>query len=655
MEKFCIVFVLLFLTVASTAQNQAADDARAAFRKGNYNRAIMLYAAAIERTEDAKALRLFIREQEDARICLEAIRQANEYFAQGNYREALTFYSEVADLNESDAFATQRLRECRNSLYTNTQASNQRRNAAALQKKAFKSGDINDFRTFLTKHPNHKDAALFHAYVALKDTNKGIALPEHAVDYIRLGDLFKQHKSYSEAYDMYDYAATFAKPEALYKKFATYKDTLGISATACLALAQAGGYPAAEPRLKNITQGKWYYNEAAADTLNNYLARYQTNLKAFVVVYLNRENYPLQHLNLAHYAAQHLRSVPADTYSHYVLYQFGKIAEELHLQPERVMRMAAAQGNVEAVKWIVNKYPNTVDTKGAAWRKYLAIADHTKKNENFINYAKVLKGYTISAREWNAIRDLAFIDRHERLMASTFGCLDKNDYKVFKNLLKHYKGQKWDKDVINNICNHIYSYAPSKYAKKIKKQLGKLSTSNFLYNKTKSDTYKLIQLGALPYYHYHAQAIFKIPNAWNRYTFSKGQTKLQETFSPERSASDIAFLEYLRSCGGELKLKTSKTAISKNGNTYFTIKLVEDNKISIGVWGRTGNGSTFSNYILPMTYVNGKATATKSDLNRCRYMSFVANFHIEDNKLKYTISYNTAAYASYYVSGSVDI
>ncbi len=107
-----IVFALL-CSLALFAQNQAADSARAAFRKGNYSRAIILYETAIKQTQDAKALRFLSREQENARECLQAKKKGDDAYSKGDYEVALRHYNGVADLNDSDTYVAQRIHTCR--------------------------------------------------------------------------------------------------------------------------------------------------------------------------------------------------------------------------------------------------------------------------------------------------------------------------------------------------------------------------------------------------------------------------------------------------------------------------------------------------------------------------------------------------------------
>ncbi len=117
---------------------------------------------------------------------------------------------------------------------------------------------------------------------------------------------------------------------------------------------------------------------------------------------------------------------------------------------------------------------------------------------------------------------------------------------------------------------------------------------------------------------------------------------------------DAALFDYLNKAG-ELRIVGSGTGISKDGKTSIVIQAAGKGKIKATVYGKTGNGVTFSNTPLIMTLKNGHTSAAYADLRRSRYINFNVSVDLSGNALSVRVSYQTASYSRYSVSSVVPL
>lgn len=660
MKKLISILALIVATIANLQAQEV--PAKAAFVAGDYTAAIKLYQAAIATASSSTQEASLSQAMKNAQVCLDLLQRANNAYNRGEYSKAKSLYQKILNYNSSDKYAEQRVSSCSKQILI---AANKRKQQSDCQK-ALKDGRVDALKTYITSYPNSEQSKLFE-YILYK--NDSLPNEKEIATYIKIGDLFSVAKNKSSAQLWYDKAASLGNAEALYKKALTYDDLTSQQVRSLLALSYAGGYKEALDKLNEYPKDKWHYDESAAKQLYNNLCKYKTDLYAIVYVYENKEYYNLNKLNLDYYIRYHpfLKDVKGVSYNNNLIYQFAKILEGIKVNPKMVMEVAAMKGNVDAVEWLFNNSVSLTASERLAYKCYLDTYNSNDQADYYEAYVKYLKDQDMTLEDWGNMGQLSIIDRHELLLSRSFDTRytsDKYCFKSIKLLINRYNSQPWDSNVISEMKRLSYKYVP-KRAKKIVKILSKLSLKEGVYNKTASPTYNFVKLGYCNNRHKYTQQVTKEKLWGDSATTARatsnmkiaqsgansGSTKYSSsssTTSASNQSNDQKIIDCIRSrFGGQLIIKSSGTAISKDGETTFHISVIGDRTLGITVSGETGHAVSFSNRMLALTLKNGNLSASSNDLRSCRYISFFGSLELSEKGLECFVSYTTAAYASF--------
>lgn len=642
------IFLLLafVITAVSAAQAQKAP-AKAAFMAGDYATAMKLYQAALATAGNSSEQADLSVEMRNARICADLLQRANRLYVNGQYKEAKKSYQEILSYNGSDKFAAQRVEAC-----------NRQINQIAIRQQdkgkfnaALKKGSAEALKAYIASSTNNKNAAIAKDILARYDS--AVNEKDNAV-YMEYGDLFSAAGNRAVARNWYDRAASFGNAEALYKKAMTYDDLTSDEAVSLFALAYAGGYEKAYVQISNSQEYKKVGPEVF-ERLYNGLCKYKTDIQAFVYVFENQIYYNLDSLNLKHHAQNHLTQFNPHN-SHYddnMIYQLGMTLESMNINPQLLMEFAASQGNINAVEWMCNHSTSMSPEESKAYKLYMeSISFNEYKKEGFDAYIKYLKGEKLTRHDWWEI-NLSYytfaLERHEQLLAKSFGYNNKTGYKYLKNYIKAHKNEVWDSNVIAYITQNIAEYSP-KYAKKIIKQLSKLNTKSGIYDKKNNATYKLVAAGYYDNQHKYVPQIEKETKWIYRLSGSYTLDSNVITSSDLMTRKDHEVMNFIYSHGGRLVLSGTGTGISKDGSTMIVISAKGNNRIVVSVSGVTGRGVEFTNRPLTLYCNNGSFSAKSAELRYARYSSFSVSMSMNNGSLMCYVSYVTASYARYSIS-----
>lgn len=659
MKRLLLLVIALMGIIRIYAQTDSERFARQAFISGNYGDAVELYKAAIVLTSDTDKIKSLTSALSIAQKCQNLLKVGQQQFAAKKYESAQKTYEEILEYNSNDNFARSRIAALKKQIALAAY----RRDIENAYNSAMASASIDGLENFLKKYPSHEKAELIKDLVGFLKKKSPMPDDSEIPFYLSAGQELQSCNNITLARKLFDMAASLGNAEGLYRKASTIEDWTSEEARSLFVMAYTGGYSKADE-----IADKFIWVQGTAQERYRYLCNYRTDLQSLVYLYENKANYYLDNLHLEYYIVHHpiLQGRDNKHYDDNLIFQFAKIAESIGAHPQKAMELAASKGNVDAVKWLYDATSASMsDEEERAYEQYFENYNKTSCYHDYINY---LKGEKLTSSDWDSVNSYTD-DRHEKLLSYAFGAgYSKYDFKYFKWLLHSHS--VWDKDIIDRIRKEAAYYAP-KYSKRIIRQVSKVITSQGLYDITAGPTYKLVQSGYLnsphryvPQIGKHAPMISLKPSA-TKSTDTAKDTKPSQTVSQKQAVStkqtttkseesiDEKIIKYIRQNGGILTFASSGTAISKDGSTTFTVRVVDNSHISIKVTGTTGNKVSFSNSDLKMTLKDGYATATSSDLKTCRYSSFRASFSISGNELKFCASYTTASYASFSIEKTI--
>lgn len=577
MKHILTIITAVFLIVGNTyAQNRNLEAARIEFRKGNYQDAVGLYNGAIATVSNQKDKDNIIQEREKSSRCWRLLDEAERYFTVKNYDFAIKFYTQVCSINAYDDYAKKQIRKCRQIM----QSIAHTKNRDDKYIKALQKGDAESIKAFLKLYPNDKETGLLTFIISdtqhIIDSLTNIAKTRQSnsasqndlnkefnilliQNCIAAGDAFYGAENIQSAQDYYDIAASYGNAEAIYKKALCYENS-SEQYRNLIGLAAAGKYPAAERELQILIHNSpsLKYDGIVAKRMYEHLTTYTSDVKSAMYIYENLECIPIDALNISYYIGtnkrvlQHLQNrINEDN----LLYQAGIILLKIQQDPTSVMQAAASKGNINAIKWLADKYNDA---------EYKRCYEYFLKKDDFTAYIKYLKGNTITSKDWHSIytsRYKASLDRHEILLAlvKSNAFADKYFFKILKNHLSLYSKSYWDTDVIKDIRTTAYAIN-SKRAPKILKLISKLKVKSDLYDIKNTPMYKLANMGCYDNQHEYVQPIIK-EYIWSK-TLSSAKHGYNSNSNPNNSTSTAS--------------KNSYSASSKSAITEDPIKALLD-------------------------------------------------------------------------------
>lgn len=649
MKRLLLLVIALLGIIRIYAQTDSERFARQAFISGNYGDAIELYKAAIVLTNDTDKTKSLTSALYIAQKCQNLLKVGQQQFAAKKYESAKKTYEEILEYNSNDNFARSRIAALKKQI----SLAAYRRDIEKAYNSAMASASIDELEDLLKKYPSHEKAELIKDLVGFLKKKSPMPDDSEIPFYLSAGQELQRCNNITFARKLFDLAASLGNAEGLYRKASTIEDWTSEEARSLFVMAYTGGYSKADE-----IADKFIWVQDTAQERYRHLCNYRTDLQSLIYLHENKKNYFLDNLDLEYYIVHHpiLHGRNSKHYDDNLIFQFAKIAKSIGANTQKAMALAASKGNVDAVKWLYDAtYASMSDEEERAYERYFE--NYNNKISGYHDYILYLKGGKLTSSDWHFVNNYTD-DRHEKLLSYAFGAgYSKSDFKYFKWLLHSHS--VWDKDIIDRIRKEAAYYTP-KYSKRIIRQVSKVITSQGLYDITAGPTYKLVQSGYLnsphryvPQIEKQAPPMISLKPSATKSTDTAKDTKPSQTVSQKQTTTkseesiDEKIIKYIRQNGGILSFTSSGTAISKDGSTTFTVRVVDNSHISIAVTGTTGNKVSFSNSALRMTLKDGYATATNSDLKTCRYSSFRASFNISGNELKFCASYTTASYASF--------
>lgn len=514
-KKLLLILGLVVFSIMSYAQS-AVQQADHAFVNGNYSDAVQLYEMiASTATNESERVKLY----DKAKKCRDIITlytQADKAYNRGDYANAKKLYQAILKQNSSDDLANKRLAECNNQI---THASNSRQQKIDYTA-ALSDGATSTLMSYIKKYHGSSESELFSFIIdkANKSLNKS-----YIDKYIQAADLFADAGNKQKAIEWYDKAIALANPEAMYKKAMLYNN--GDSQKdykILLGMSHAAGYKPASDMVKDFNESSL----SASKRLYDNLCKYETDLYAFVYVYVNQDLYPTQALDVEAYLLEHpYLSDPNLSYNDNLIYQYAMIVSEKsinHPTIEYMMLLAAYKGNIDATMWWLynNSFKLTKDEakERELYKIVYGDANKDKYHEDYKKgYEAVIKyfdGKELTRREWSSMVWIdEYFDPHIELMSRSYGRVySKYSFRLFKSFVK--SKTVWDKDVVDDIKKNVYRYCSSKYAKKVTKVISKVQTANNIYDKTNSLTYTMLKTDFFKKMHHYSSYVDRENATW---------------------------------------------------------------------------------------------------------------------------------------------
>ena len=454
------------------------SSAKAAFAAGDYATSVKLYETAIAVSGNTTSLSVGMR---NARACTDFLNKANKAYVNKQYENARQYYQSILKLNPADRWASQRVSACTKVLSAEFDKRNQQNEYFSL----IKTCDADKMAAYVKKYPDSEECKLFEFIL------KGPAQYPKKSDefrYMLAGDMFFKVGKKTQARLWYDNAASLANAEALYKKALTYDDFSIHEAKSLLVLSYVGGFEPALTKINEIKVGQ-RYDKYVANQLYKCLCNYRNDIQSFVYVYVNKEYYNIDKLNLEHYAKNILNDVSEwRRQDDNLIYQFATILESMNLDADNVIRYAASKGNSKAIDYVLNQQFSCL------------LNDNPEEVEAYFephpygygNYLKYLKGESLLNYEWRSMP--TFVDRHVHLMSNIYTITSKSDLKSLKSFLDKFPSERWDSAVISEIKRNV-NICPPKYVTKILTLISELNTEDGIFDKNTTPTSILIKSG----------------------------------------------------------------------------------------------------------------------------------------------------------------
>ena len=520
MKHLFVISIAFFLLLGDIfAQNKNMEAARLEFRKGNYQDAVGLYNGAIATASNQKEKEDLTKEREKASKCWQLRDEADRFFSIKSYDYAIKIYTQLHSLNAYDNYAKNQINKCRDAKLKIAYAHRDNDYKKALQR-----GDIESIKAFLKSYPNDKEKNMLTFIISdrqhIEDSLMTLAKSRYSAkkdiekdfegmivqNYVATGDAFYKVGNLTTARKYYAVASSYGDAEAIYKK-AKCDGESSASFKNLIAIAAAGGYTPAEKDLQQLIQQSpdYVFNKNVAKRMYGNVHTYKTSASAALHIYLNKEVYCIEDLDVEQYILNNngaLRELQYKYLNDNILYQAGLVWEECNKDPTLIMQASAAKGNIAAIKWLADK--------GDAEYKICYEYSQNKEN-NCASYIGYLKGDSMTPADWYNIyssRNQLPIDRHEALiaLANSNAFTDKVYFKELKELLSHYRS--WDNHILSELRSTLKAQKTSRATKTLKK-ISKLNGVTHIYDIQKSPMYNLAKKGCYDEQHDYVQSVKK--------------------------------------------------------------------------------------------------------------------------------------------------
>lgn len=491
------LFFFLFRTITIYSQNVNTDIARSEFYKGNYKDAIGLYNGAIALAKDSKEKERLNVEKEKSSTCWKYLDQADSFFSQSKYKQAVRLYSLVLSLNSKDPHAIKRKNLCNDYIQKEKDLAEENRRLDELVVNLLASNNVEQIKDFVNKHPqyknidNLKEIVDFYYHYDLYE-KKSVADRQYSL--LKIANLYNKYNR-NIAYFFYEKAAMSGSLVAFYNLAMAQNDKTSELYKRLLFFAAANGLKEAEKLLEETSFLYVGYQAKIAKDLYSHLQK-ANNGSLYSIIYIQKHKHilGLPKLNILN------DQIEYNTSDSDLLYELSLLYEANIDKRNSYMLKAASLGNDEAL-YQLGKEQTDLKNKAALYlcsalkgnyKAELSLVHFPEESETVPSYftalkyakeyVKYLKGATC---DWFYVYMFLNFSAKKYLINDTdayvvssacYKYLDRKKYKEITHILK--KKKVWDESTIKRMRTGIETYGSkmNRMHKKILKYLAKVQT-----------------------------------------------------------------------------------------------------------------------------------------------------------------------------------
>ncbi len=504
--RFEIIYVILIFCVSPLiAQNNNAEIARSEFRKGHYKDAVGLYNGAIALAENSKERDLLNLEKEKSSKCWKYLDEAELFYAQSNYKEALRLYSLLIALNSTDSYSKNQILLCKRNIEKEEYLARQNVRINNILTDLLKSNDIGKIRSFIKEYPLHNNVDDLKGILDYYENPRNFenkSVQEQIYLLVKYGNLFFEYNKNVSSF-FYEKAASFGSLAAFYNLAISLPASEVSRCKRLLAFAAANG-DQSSAKLLNLK-----FSDTKYDIEKAQMIYYQLNKankgSLYSKVYCQKHKIimGLPNLSLINDDLDYTSDDNGILYELALMYVDGKYINKDIDKCYEYLYKAASFGN-HAAQYLLAKIQ-----KQSSYKKALMLCAAINGNEsartycgkNDLVYAKEYVKYLKNEKcNWFYIKMFMsfFANKYQiedlDALVTSMSCYNYLDRKGYKNAIKLLKSQKvWDVETIQLIRTNISNSNYNKYHKKILKYIDKIHTVKI--NKTNGFFQQLIKAG----------------------------------------------------------------------------------------------------------------------------------------------------------------